>query len=116
VTRYALTIRGPLRGKGRPRARKNGPGVYDDPKNKPAAWRIQAVAHAEGVKPLDGPVKVDITAVGAIPKSWPKRKRAEALALHYDMRKPDADNVTKLVLDALNGVAWGASSTKPASG
>ena len=36
-----------------------------------------------------------------LPKSTPKRVLSEP-----DTHKPDADNIAKIVLDALNGVAW----------
>lgn len=48
-----------------------------------------------------GPVEVRITVRRALPKSTPKRVESEP-----DTKKPDADNIAKNVLDALNGVAW----------
>ena len=106
MTRHVLTVRGPLRGKGRPRSRKHGAGVYADPKDKPAENALRAAAMEAGLKPMDGFVRVRVVAVGRIPPSWTKRKRAEKLAAHYDDRKPDGSNVLKLVEDALNGIAW----------
>lgn len=103
---WTLTVRGPLRGKGRPRFVRATGGAYTPAPTTSAEQRIQAAAHAEGVTPLDGFVRVHVLAVGGVPKSWSKRKAALALADHYDARKPDADNVLKLVLDALNKVAW----------
>lgn len=47
------------------------------------------------------PVTVVITVCRKLPKSRPKRIFAEP-----DTQKPDIDNLTKLVLDALNGLAW----------
>jgi len=43
----------------------------------------------------------------AVPTSWSRRKRDEALsgALHATGR-PDVDNCSKLALDALNGIIW----------
>jgi Holliday junction resolvase RusA-like endonuclease len=101
-----LTVRGPLRGKGRPRFVKATGRTYTPKETVKAELRIRAAARAERVEPLNGPVRVHVIAVGGVPKSWSKRKREEALAAHFDMRKPDGDNVLKLVLDALNGVAW----------
>lgn len=41
-----------------------------------------------------------------IPKSWPKKRRADALAGRVaPTGKPDVDNLLKTV-DALNGVVW----------
>lgn len=50
---------------------------------------------------------VRITAYYPIPKSWSKKKKKEAI--EYIIRpttKPDCDNTIKVVLDALNGVAY----------
>lgn len=63
-----------------------------------------------GVEPLSGPLHMDITAVAAIPKSWPKARRAAALRSGWDQRKPDADNIGKLIADALNGIAYADDS------
>lgn len=52
-------------------------------------------------------MRVDLDAVFPIPKSWAKRKREQAAEGDIcPMTKPDLDNVVKIALDALNGVAW----------
>ncbi|NGM17745.1 RusA family crossover junction endodeoxyribonuclease [Eggerthellaceae bacterium zg-893] len=48
-----------------------------------------------------GPVAVSLVSHRRVPKSWPARRRGE-----QDTMKPDADNVLKLVADALSGVAY----------
>ena len=50
-------------------------------------------------------VSVTIWTQRPLPKSRPRR-----VATEEDTFKPDADNVSKLVLDALNGVAWADDS------
>ena len=58
-------------------------------------------------KPFLGEVEVDICAYFEIPKSWSKKK--QALAKERDLRptkKPDCDNVAKMICDALNGLAY----------
>ena len=53
------------------------------------------------------PVTVQIIAHHAIPKSFSKKKRAEALNGNLrPQTKPDIDNVVKVVCDALNSVAY----------
>ena len=53
------------------------------------------------------PLSVRITAVYEPPKSAGKRARARMLAGEFfPTKKPDADNIAKVVLDALNGVAY----------
>lgn len=59
-------------------------------------------------EPFDGPVRMMIVAVYAVPKSWPKHLHA-AIARGetiYHTSKPDTDNLTKFVGDALNGIAY----------
>jgi Holliday junction resolvase RusA-like endonuclease len=41
-----------------------------------------------------------------IPKSWPKKKQAQAENNEISPGKPDLDNIAKTVLDALNGVCY----------
>lgn len=52
-------------------------------------------------------VSLDVVAYYTIPKSYTKeqRKRIERGELH-PTKKPDADNILKLIADALNGVAY----------
>lgn len=56
-------------------------------------------------KRFDGLVDAEIYAHYGIPKSAPKKKR-EAMAGSPCAKKPDADNVAKAVLDALNKIAF----------
>lgn len=56
---------------------------------------------------LTGPVAVGILAVFPPPKSTPKRDAARVTSETLPKAtRPDADNLCKLVLDALNGIAW----------
>ena len=51
--------------------------------------------------------RVEISARYEVPQSWSKKKRAAALAGEIQPQtKPDCDNLVKVVLDALNGVAY----------
>jgi Holliday junction resolvase RusA-like endonuclease len=56
---------------------------------------------------LEGPVSVYVGIFFAIPASWSRKKREEA---RYHTGRPDADNILKLVTDALNGVAFADDS------
>lgn len=52
-------------------------------------------------------IKVEIKAFYEIPQSWSKKKKAAAMAgAIRPTTKPDCDNIIKIVLDALNGVAY----------
>lgn len=61
----------------------------------------------DNARPLAGPVRMMIVAVYEPPASWPKRLHA-ALAggVIYHTSKPDADNIAKLVGDALNEIVY----------
>lgn len=53
------------------------------------------------------PLAMKIVALFEIPKSFTKKQRADIeKGLLYPTKKPDADNIAKVVCDALNGVAY----------
>lgn len=55
----------------------------------------------------DSNVEISIAACYEIPKSYSKAKRQAALSGELrPTTKPDVDNIIKVVLDALNGVAY----------
>lgn len=57
--------------------------------------------------PFEGRVKVTIIAYFTIPKSTSKKKEAEMLSENISpTKKPDIDNITKIVLDAMNTFAF----------
>ncbi|MDD6796479.1 MAG: RusA family crossover junction endodeoxyribonuclease, partial [Clostridiaceae bacterium] len=58
-------------------------------------------------KHLEGNIRATITAYYKIPKSYTK-KRVQAIkeGLEYPQKKPDIDNCIKVILDALNGIAY----------
>lgn len=106
-----ITIAGPPRGKGRPRATVMGGKVraYTDARTRNYEGMVrQAGAEAmAGRVPLDGPLVARMVAYFAVPESWPaKRKRA---ALAGELRPIggafDCDNLLK-VLDGLNGIVF----------
>lgn len=56
-------------------------------------------------------VQLQIRAGFSVPKSWTKKKRAEALTGNLPhIVKPDADNLAKAILDALNEVIYADDS------
>jgi len=64
-------------------------------------------------KPYESELKMKITAVFEVPKSWSKKKQREALPITEDIlsamgktTKPDLDNIVKSITDALNGLAY----------
>ena len=61
------------------------------------AYGAQAMPHV--------PVTVEIVTERRLPKS-----KAKGVESEPDTVRPDADNIAKLVLDALNGIAWADDS------
>lgn len=52
-----------------------------------------------------GPIKVEIWAFFEPPKSYSNKKRIELIDTPH-LKRPDSDNIGKIVMDSLNGVAW----------
>lgn len=83
--------------------------MHDTPENKTAkaeVARLYRIA-AKGHRTQSGPVRLDLLAVFDTPESWPRatQRRAAEGKVHH-VGKPDLDNIEKLVLDALNKLAW----------
>lgn len=103
---HTFTVLGEPRGKARPRFTRTGR-PYTDAKTREYERLVRAAFTASGGRMHTGPVIVSISAFHAVPQSWPKGKRERALRNDLlPVRKPDADNIAKIVLDALNGAAW----------
>lgn len=106
-----FTVPGPPVGKGRPRAVMQGGKVHTYTPAATAEYEAKArhcwrAARLPGFEP-DAPVAVTITAYHPVPASASKKTR-QAMEGNtiLPMRKPDADNIAKAVLDALNGLAY----------
>lgn len=103
-----IIITGRIIGKGRPRMNRETGTVYTPEETKRyealVAWCYRT---QRGKFFNEFPVKVTIIAEFAVPKGTPKAKREAMLAWNIEpMKKPDIDNIAKIVLDALNGVAY----------
>lgn len=106
-----LILPGQPRAKGRPRFTRQGR-TYTDARTRAvedsllAAWLVQAGPRA----PHLGPVELELVATFTPPESWPKWKRARAVAGDWPhTTKPDLDNILKTI-DGLNGRAWADDS------
>ena len=97
-------------GKGRPRFARTAKGVKTFTPQKTVVYENlvrMAYKQAGGKYMLDENIRAEITAYYDIPKSTSKKRRAAMLAgMEYPGKKPDCDNVAKIVLDALNGIAY----------
>lgn len=119
TTKLTLSIPGDPKGKGRPRAVPRI--VYEDGEPKAVVSLITPADTREEEarvrnlfrrkypdhRPWTGPVLIRFTAVFETPKSFNKaQKEAAARGELMATRKPDKDNIEKLIVDALNNVAW----------
>lgn len=112
-----FTVPGEVRGKGRPRTRvvtaeheKSFAHVYTDAKTKNyeariATYAMQAKGRAGWAMVMDEPLRLDVAAWIAIPKSWSKKKRA-ALDGQFSTSRIDGDNILKSCLDACHNVIY----------
>ena len=55
--------------------------------------------------PTEKPLKAKITAFFEVPTSYSKKKKKELLGQPHT-NKPDIDNITKIIFDSLNGLAY----------
>lgn len=102
-----FTITGNPRGKGRPRITTRGgfPRAYTDEKTRAYEEQIAWAAKEAGAQPSEMPCTVVVTAYMQIPVSWNKKRKQEALESRH-VSTPDVDNIAKVTMDGLNGVAW----------
>ena len=102
-------VPGEPRGKGRPRFTKTGH-PYTDSETRAYENKIVAYYHKQlGAFrwPDSAFISLQVTAYYPIPKSATKAATAAMReGAMLPSRKPDIDNVMKIVLDALNGVAY----------
>lgn len=107
-----FTIPGEPRGKGRPRFRKQNGCNYVKPYTPEETANYENLikvmyANTVGNAKLEGPLMVIIVAYFAIPQSKSKRVKEEMRSGEVlPTVKFDVDNITKVVLDALNKIAF----------
>ena len=103
-------VPGEPRGKGRPRFIRSTGATYTPPETRAYEKKVLDCYRVQcrGTQFADMEyISVDVTAVYPIPKSVTKATRAaieEGKIL--PKKKPDIDNVLKIVLDSLNGIAY----------
>jgi len=105
-----IDLAGTPQGKGRGRAAVvNGRAhVFTPAKTRSyeAQLRYAGEQAMAGRPPSDAPIRLTMTVCLAVPQSWSKKKRAQALSGRvWPTVKPDADNSLKLT-DALNGICF----------
>lgn len=102
-----LTIPGKPLGKQRPRVLKNG--IAYTPQQtvnyETLVKQLYITEHFQ--KQLNGPIKATIIAYMPMPKSTSNKKKEQMIAgIIAPTKKPDWDNIGKIITDALNGLAY----------
>ena len=107
-----FTVPGEPKGKGRPRLGRSGHAYT--PHDTAQYENLVKVCFTEAVpdyQAMDCEVWVDIVAFYKIPKSVSKKKALDmAMGFIRPMKKPDLDNIAKIICDSLNGIAYGDDS------
>ena len=100
----SFKIPGPPVGKERPRVSRG----HTYTPERTVAYEQWVLLHARNarVRPLEGPLKMQVVWCKQVTASWSKKRKAEALLGVYATGTPDLDNVVKSISDALNGIAY----------
>ena len=104
-----FTIDGEAVGKGRPRfSTKPYPHTYTPKETERYEEQVRLAFKSQlrGQQPFTGAVGMDITVCVGLPRVS-KKKQAMMLAGEIvPAKKPDADNIAKIIMDALSGLAY----------
>lgn len=106
---YEFEMLGNIQGKARPRMNTRTGRAYTPTKTKLYEYSLRQwfCRNYPNFKPIEGRVKVAIIAYFEIPKSTSKKKEAEMLSNNISpTKKPDIDNIVKIVLDGMNKFAF----------
>lgn len=106
---YEFEVPGKVTGKGRPRVNTTTAIAYTPTKTKEYEELIKQyfILKYRKISPLENRIKVTIKAYFSIPKNTNKIQKEEMLkGIISPTKKPDIDNIAKIVLDALNKLAF----------
>ena len=107
--KYEFEVIGKIRGKARPKVNTYTLRAYTPKETKDYENLIQQYFVLKYPKyvPIEGRVSVSITAYFPIPKNTSKANTELMLKNEISpTKKPDIDNIVKIVLDALNKIAF----------
>ena len=107
--KYEFEVPGKITGKGRPIINTTTAIAYTPTKTKEYEDLVKQyfIIKNRCAKPLEGRLKVTIKAYFGIPKNTSKKQKEEMLNNNISpVKKPDIDNIAKIILDALNKLAF----------
>ena len=106
---YEFEVIENIQGKARPRMSTRTGKAYTPTKTKIYEYALRQwfIIKYPNFKPIEGRARIEITAYLEIPKSTSKAKKEEMLVNNISpTKKPDIDNIVKVVLDAMNKFAY----------
>jgi Holliday junction resolvase RusA-like endonuclease len=106
--RFSFTVPGEPRGKARARSTRGGH-HYTPQSTKDYEALVASIAapFMRGREPHEGPVEVNIDAYFGVPKSFKGKKLDDANNARIRcVKKPDYDNINKIICDAMNGIVY----------
>lgn len=106
---YEFEVPGKIIGKGRPRLNTYTGSVYTPTRTKDYENLIMQyfLLKYPRYETFEGRVQVEINAFFEVPKTT--KKADKVLMLEHKInptKKPDIDNIVKIILDAMNGIAF----------
>lgn len=107
--KYEFEVPGKITGKGRPRVNTVTAIAYTPTKTKEYEDLVKQyfIIKYRYVKPLEGRISVNIKAYFDIPRNTSKvQKQAMLEGSLSPVKKPDIDNIAKIILDSLNKLAF----------
>lgn len=108
-TIYILEINESITGKQRPRMNTRTGRAYTPGKTKSYEYLVRQLFLDKypNFKPIEGRINITIWAYFEVPKSTSKKKELEMLSGEISpVKKPDWDNIGKIISDALNKFAF----------
>ncbi len=106
---YEFEIPGKITGKGRPRINTNTGIAYTPTKTRDYEELVQQyfLLKYPRIKPFNNRVAITIIAFFSIPKTANKKEQEQMVNNTISpTKKPDIDNIAKIILDALNGIVF----------
>lgn len=106
---YEFEIPGKIIGKGRPRVNTTTAIAYTPTRTREYEELVKQyfIMKYRGIKPLEGRLNINIIAYFEIPRSSNKNDKSEMLKnIISPCKKPDIDNIAKIILDSLNKLAF----------
>ena len=106
---YEFEVPGKIIGKGRPRVNSYTGNVYTPTRTKDYETLVEQyfLLKYPRFKPFEGRVQVEINALFEVPKSTKQSDKELMLENKINpTKKPDIDNIVKIILDAMNGIAF----------